>query len=1002
MPRSVRRATGQTGNHLPTLVIYTLFAIGGAAALIYEVMWMRSFSLVFGSSTRSAAAVLAAYFMGMALGNWLGGRLCRRGSGLVRYGVCELVIGATALLVGPWLALYSNLYPSLYESLRESPVLLSTVKLLLAAVSLGPPVVAMGATLPFIVSAMVTQEGRFAGRAGLLYSLNTLGATVGALVGALLLPWSIGVSASIYLAVAVNVAVGVSAILIGRRAPAPAARGPVPPDVPSAVPAPTRPPLPILAAAAISGLGTLSLEVLHVRLISHRSDSSIYVFGLLLGVYLVFLALGCMVVTRFLDRGRPWRILAWTQSFAVLTILLSPIILQRIPEAYFYSGGGSFGAHLWRLAGAMVAVLGPPVLLMGMVLPATWKLATTQVSEAGYRVGTLTSVNTLAAVTGSLLAGFVLLPAFGVSGGILVIGLLYAALAAMAFAQGYPGTPVRWAGAVCGTIALAWGLSGAWRLELQRLGEGERIIRYDEGEGASLAVIERPDGNRRMVINDRYTLGASGSLDRELRQGRLPLLLHPQPRSVAFIGIATGITVSAVLDFPSIERCAAVELLPSVVEAMPDFARWHRGFTEHPGTEVIVDDGRNYLAGTTSSFDVIVGDLFAPWNAGVAYLYTVEQFRSVHARLEPGGVFVQWLPGHQLAMDDARIIAASFLEVFPEAALWLVDLDVTTPVFALVGYRDGLRFDESAVDAHLQRLSALKQPVEQILANRAGVKMLYLGGPERLRSWTDGAPLNTDNRPIIEYSTSRHLQERGVRSFSGATAEWLVSLRPREWAYPRSLEGFSPSAVEIADRSLAAAFAGSDHVLDARIAASQRRLDDTVRHVEASVPLVGSVPYVSELAVAVATELYQMGSTARAENLLRLVCTHARQPVTAWAALAMIRGEAGHRADAIHLLNKAIEAEPEEMTLRAGLVELLRAERRFAEAEPHQRWLVAKMPADGRLRADLAHTLHMAGRKDDAKVEIEQMVVQADPRTRDALFGYLRSLGLGEYLPDKP
>jgi spermidine synthase len=991
---------------LPTVLIYIVFAIGGAAALIYEVMWMRSFSLVFGSSTRSAAAVLAAYFMGMALGNWLGGRLCRRGHGLVLYGACEIVIGLTALLVGPWLALYSDLYPSFYDSLRDSPLLLGGLKLLLAAVSLGPPVIAMGATLPFIVSAMVTQEGKFAGRAGLLYSLNTLGATVGAVVGALLLPWSLGVQNSIYLAVAINIAVGITAITIGRRLAAAGVNAPAQATSTSsptpATTAPARPPFSILAAAAISGMGTLSLEVLHVRLISHRSDSSIYVFGLLLGVYLVFLSLGCMIVTRFLDRGRPWRILAWTQSLGVVAILLSPIVLQQIPEAYFYAGGGAFSSHLWRLAGAMIAVLGPPVLLMGMVLPATWKLATTSLAEAGYRVGTLTSVNTLSAVAGSLLAGFVLLPIFGVSGGILVIGLLYAGLAAMAFKKGYPGTVLRYAGAGCGVLALVWAASGVWRLELQKLGEGEKIIRYDEGEGASLAVIERPDGHRRMVINDRYTLGASGSLDRELRQGRLPLLLHPHPRSVAYIGIATGITVSAFLDFPSVEKCVGIELLPSVVDAMPDFAPWHRGFTEHPRAEVIVDDGRNYLAGTTQMFDVIVGDLFAPWNAGVAYLYTVEQFESVRRRLEPGGVFVQWLPGHQLAVEDARVIAASFLRVFPAAALWRVDLDVSTPVIALVGYRDGLRFDGPAVDAHIQRIAAIKNPGDTLLSTRGGVKMLYVCGPDKLAAWAEGAPVNTDDRPIIEYSTSRHLQERGVRSFSGATTAWLASLRPRTWDYPRDTADRSAESAALADRTLQAVITGADHVLDARIAAAQRQLDQVVEHLAAAVPLVGGVTYVADLTVAVATELYQIGSTQQAEQLLRLLCTHAPRPTTAWAALAIIRAEAGDRGDAIDLLTRAVEAEPEEIPLRTGLVELLRNERRYVEAEPHQRKLVSTTPNDGRLRADLAQTLHILGRVDEARKEVEHIVSQADPRTRDAQLAYLRSLGLSNYVNAKP
>ena len=59
----------------PLWPLLTLFVFSGFAALVYQVMWMRSFGLVFGSTTRAAAIVLAAFFFGMALGNWLGGRL---------------------------------------------------------------------------------------------------------------------------------------------------------------------------------------------------------------------------------------------------------------------------------------------------------------------------------------------------------------------------------------------------------------------------------------------------------------------------------------------------------------------------------------------------------------------------------------------------------------------------------------------------------------------------------------------------------------------------------------------------------------------------------------------------------------------------------------------------------------------------------------------------------------------------------------------------------------
>jgi spermidine synthase len=102
-------------------------------------------------------------------------------------------------------------------------------------------------------------------------------------------------------------------------------------------------------------------------------------------------------------------------------------------------------------------------------------------------------------------------------------------------------------------------------------------------------------------------------------------MTHPNPRSVFFIGMGTGITAGAAVQ-PPVERMVVAELIPDVVRAarrhFPEFAN---GLFDDPRVEIVVDDGRNHLAAVREPFGLIISDLFVPWEAGSGSLYTREQ-----------------------------------------------------------------------------------------------------------------------------------------------------------------------------------------------------------------------------------------------------------------------------------------------------------------------------------------------------------------------------------------
>jgi len=714
--------------------LYAIFFVSGCAGLVYEVMWTRSFSLVFGSSTRAASVVLAAFFLGMAVGNWTGGRFAAttRAEALRRYAWIELAVAAAALLVLGWLKLYHGVYPALYRATFESPGALSALQLGLAALALAPPCIGMGATLPLMSRAVVASETHLGRRLGFVYALNTFGGVAGVVLSGFWLPIAVGVRGSMFAAATLNGLAALAALAAARGVGADTAPRAEAPRVVSHL----RGAVLLLAlVATASGLGTLALEVLFTRLLVNAIDSSVYSFALVLASFLASLALGSTLVSALVDRLRsPWTLVAAGSWLGAAAILLAPALCTRVwlltdEEPWLR---GPLGAATVLLPVAFL-VTGPAAVCIGTVLPATWRAAIADVATTGALVGRLTSLNTFAGVVGSLGMGFVLIPALGVSRSVLLVATLYAALGVLALLHG-GATRTRLVTALALLLAFA-GLASArtWQIVPMILPSGFRLIALDEGEGATIGVTENRRRVRFLTVNSRYILGASDGVETYRSQGELALALHGEPRNVAFIGVATGMSVGSILSYPSVEHVEAMELLPGVVRLAQAFRDENGGVLDDPRVVVRLADGRNHLFGSALRFDAIVGDLFVPWHAGTGYLYTVEHFENVRERLAEGGVFVQWLQLNQASLSEVKTMAASFGKAFDDAELWRNETQVSHSLIAFVGFRG-----RTAASEQRTQVGAMRR----------------ICGAELLREWTQGAPLNTDDFPIIEFSAA--------------------------------------------------------------------------------------------------------------------------------------------------------------------------------------------------------------------------------------------------------
>jgi spermidine synthase len=700
------------------IAIHGLVAIGGVAALSWEVLWQIHAGLALGVSARGTAITLAATMGGMtvgslAAGRWLRGRPLERPLRL--YGLLELVVGLSGCLLRPGFRLLERIDSSLYPM---APDLASAWHAGGIALLLGPPSFAMGATVPVFARVARTHGTSLAG----LYGINTLGAAVGVLLLAFHLVPAFGVLRSGFAVAGLNLAVCAGAWLLGGSP----GRGELAAEAPADRAAPR---LPAALAGLVSfstGFVTFGLEVAWFRSLRAAFFSSTDSFAIILVAVLLPLGVGARLVPRLRRRDvRPGLLLA----LAGVAILLATPLVERMD--LFAQASGGYAALLAERLALSLVILGPAMLILGMVLP--WLLE--EFRDTG-RTGWLYGNNTLGAVTGSLCAAWLLLPSVGFARTAWLLGAAVVALALVV----EPARRLSAAalGAAALGVAVTWTASvGRERVQGTASFGALRVLATDEGPDSTVSTVEGPDGARALMIDGFLaTAEEMSSASYMAWMGRLPMLLHPDPRSALVICFGTGQTANAVRE-EGPQRLDVVELNPAVLGMAPLFVS-NRGVLDDPRVSPIVMDGRAWLRRTRTRYDVVTLEPMPPHFAGVNALYSKEFYEIIRSRLEPGGIVAQWVPFHLLPPFHAASVAATFRDVFPDAILWRrgtgILLGRTRP--------DGDPLGSSWPGLERERL----RPAESLQAGE-----LVVLGPETLERWARLGRVITDDNQLLAY-----------------------------------------------------------------------------------------------------------------------------------------------------------------------------------------------------------------------------------------------------------
>jgi spermidine synthase len=752
-----------SGLDLQRLLLLLLFAGSGAAALIYEIVWYQLLQLAIGSTAASLGILLATFMGGLCIGSYLLPRYLPRTQlhPVMVYAVIEAGIALFGLAQLVLIPLIDELYVAGARSGAPGMVLRAIV----CAISLLPPTILMGASLPAIVR-WAKGGSNNASWWGILYGANTLGAVAGSLLAGFYLLRVHDIYVATYVAAGINLSVAALSFLLARGEAAAAA------SEPAAVVESEdgKRDWPVLIAIACSGASALGAQIIWTRLMGLMFGATVYSFSIILGVFLIGLALGTafgsMIVRHVQARlalgwclilcalGICWT--AWTIAYNIPFWPIDPLLSQG--PRY------TFQIDLVRSIWAML----PPLLCWGAAFPLAFAAAKAG-RDPGRTVGGVYAANTLGAIAGALAVSLVLIPLLGTVGsqrlmlGLTVVGGLVM-LAPPLLKED------KWQRSMVLTLALCALAFFGWRIgpvpgELIAYGRrmaseiGYSTILYTgEGRNSSIAISRwNQNGARQFHVSGKVEASSLG-MDMRLQRmlGHIPALIHPNPKSVLIVGFGAGVTAGSFTRYNSIDRIRICELEPLIP---PTTTQWfgdeNYRVAQDKRTQITFDDGRHFMRTTTETFDIITSDPIHPFVKGSAALYSKDYFEMVKARLNPGGIVTQWVPLYESDEASVKSEIATFFEVFPGGMVFANTNGGQGYDVVLVGFKDaGAKINMDMIQAKLGQ-AGFAQVNESLQAAQIPSAMslfgTYAGNDADLKPWLADAAINHDYDMRLQY-----------------------------------------------------------------------------------------------------------------------------------------------------------------------------------------------------------------------------------------------------------
>lgn len=771
---------------------YLIFALSGFSGLIYESIWSHYLKLFLGHAAYAQTLVLAIFMGGLAIGSWI----CSRYSGrwhnlLLGYAMAEGIVGLIALLFHPLFDgfmqySFNTIMPAIGHSYA-----INLYKWSASALIILPQSILLGMTFPLMSAALIRRfPGQTGGTLAMLYFTNSMGAVFGVLVSGFILIAAVGLPGTMQTAGLINILLAITVAYLAKQYAEPA---PAYADTEATATDKDNWFLFLLIVAAGTGMASFIYEIAWIRMLSLVLGSSTHSFELMLSAFILGLALGGLWIKRRIDKLENITLylakiqivmgmlaiitlFMYDQSFQLMNWLMDT--LQRNETGYLF-----FNITSHSIA---MMIMVPTTFCAGMTLP----LITFALIKKGHgerAIGLVYATNTAGAIIGIFFAIHLGLPLLGIKGLLgsgaiidITLGLSIWWFYKLRQNQAVPVTQTAVTIIVAVLFFMLFDLnyfamaSGVYRQGVI-MDENDITLLYNrDGKAATVALTKTPD--------DVVGIRTNGKVDASIYQGpepittgdeatmvlaaAAPLALHPQARSIANIGMGSGLTTHALLSSDTIETVDTIEIEQFMVEAAQIFRPRVELAYSDPRSHIYIDDAKTFFSSRQAKYDIIISEPSNPWVSGTSSLFTEEFYQLIVNHLATDGILVQWLQLYEINME---LVASVMKALDPYFQDYIILAPNDTDILILAR-QDGLL--PKPGDSIFKQANMRRELEKVHIYSLSDLQLRIIGNKRSLQPLFNSAnsPANSDYRPFLDLNAVR-------TRFLNLNAKGLISLR---------------------------------------------------------------------------------------------------------------------------------------------------------------------------------------------------------------------------------
>ena len=752
-----------------TWIISLFLLFSGAAALIYQVVWVRLLSLSIGSTSISISTVLAAFFLGLGTGNYYADFLLKKyNSALKIYLFVELLIAISALVLLPILLHLDSYIASFPMASTHISWRFIIVTLLLLI-----PTFLIGTTFPLLVALDITKRHHVRSRLAQFYAFNTAGSVLGALLTGIILIPQFGLDGTIYIAALLNTSIFLLGVLLykhlnrntfshHRTATTPMAKNPVNYRA--------------LAVLFVTGLSAMATEVGWMKFLIVYTGNTIYGFSLILTMFLLGLALGSWLGTsRIVTRISTEKLLFYGLILLAVMLLAARVGLGLFPEMYAYLSSWNVNSFLYRWSKyfLMFLLLLPATVLLGVLFPTALNYYASHQNNLPSHIGKAYGINIIAGIFGSLLAGFFIIPYFSTDTLLTVIALLVF-LSSFVFIKYIQTRKILtlWFGGIFLFILAGYTLPHLnYRSMIDIVVQRNAVIKSSstthfiaEGQTGIISTLSYDDKpcivkilNNGMSESWVDICNTNNLLLNEFLLGEIPVLLNPNAKNAFVVGYGGGTTVRA-LSLNALNNIDVVELESSVLDAVRSIYGGVLPTQTDQQVHITINDARNTLLMSPKLYDIIVSQPSHPWLCGASNIMNKDFFTIVKSKLSKNGIYAQWVPLFTIDVATLKSIIRAYTDTFEYVISFM---DISTKDFLMFGSKRPIVLDFKHITTQMQQPQLQSIFSQHHLSSSEDLMRYFALSRAQLVSLSASAEPATDSNMLAETFYSRFHSIKG-------------------------------------------------------------------------------------------------------------------------------------------------------------------------------------------------------------------------------------------------